>query len=86
MGQQFDFDVIAKEPLKDNLLAGAAFVETAEASRYLKPSDFELELLTAGGLFKRMKAGDKPESNWVSAILIRGDGITLITQRIRVEK
>jgi hypothetical protein len=85
MGKEFDFDIIVKEPLKDDLLAGTAIAEKVDSTRYLNPSPLELELLTAGGLFKRVKAPESLEDNWVSAILIRGDGITLITQRVKVE-
>ena len=65
-----------------DLLAGTAIAEKVDSALYLKPSPLELELLTAGGLFKRVKAADKPEDSWISAILIRGDGITLVTQRV----
>jgi hypothetical protein len=85
VGKDFDFDIIVKEPLRNDLLAGAAIAEKVEGDRYLDPSAIDLELLQAGGLFKRMKAPATPEAGWISAILIRGDGITLITQRIRYE-
>jgi hypothetical protein len=85
VGKEFDFDIIVKEPLKDDLLAGVAIAEKVDSARYLKSSPLDLELLNAGGLFKRVKAADKPEDDWISAILIRGDGITLVTQRVRVE-
>lgn len=85
-GQEFDFDVILTEPLGDSLLAGAAMDEKVEGERYLDPKTLDLELLPGGGIFKRVKAPDTPENRWLSAILIRGDGIVLITQRIKVEK
>jgi len=46
----------------------------------------ELELLQSGGLFKRVKAPATPENRWLSAILIQGDGIVVVTQRVKVEK
>ncbi|PSF37306.1 hypothetical protein C7H19_11350 [Aphanothece hegewaldii CCALA 016] len=85
-GQEFDFDVIVTEPLGDSLLAGAAMDEKVEGESYLDPKALELELLPGGGIFKRAKAPITPENHWVSAILIRGDGIILITQRVKVEK
>lgn len=85
VGEEFDFDVIVKEPLDDDLLAGTAISETAEGDRYLDPAAMELQLLQAGGLFKRIKASDQPENRWLSALLVRKDGITLITQRVRFE-
>jgi hypothetical protein len=85
VGKEFDFDIIVKEPLRNDLLAGAAIAEKVDSDRYLDPTEIDLELLQAGGLFKRMKAPNTPEDGWISAILIRGDGITLVTQRIRYE-
>lgn len=86
VGKEFDFDIIVKEPLKNDLLAGTAIAEKVEDVRYLDPTALDLELLTAGGLFKRAKASEKPEDRWISAILIRGDGITVVTQRVRIEQ
>lgn len=85
-GEKFDFDVIVQDPLGDNLLAGAAIDETVQGDRYLNPSSFQLKLLQSGGLFKRGQAPEKPETHWISAILIREDGITLIARRVRFEK
>ena len=84
--EQFDFDVIVKEPLSDDVLLGAALEEPTSSDRYLKPSQFDLDLLQAGGIFKRVTAPSVPGNHWLSAILVRADGITLITQRVRVEK
>ncbi|HEY9599758.1 MAG TPA: nuclear transport factor 2 family protein, partial [Cyanophyceae cyanobacterium] len=84
IGQQFNFDVIVKQPLGDDLLLGTALEEPIKPELYTKPSNFELELLPAGGIFKQGKAPLKPENHWVSAILVRGDGITMITQRLQV--
>lgn len=84
-GEQYDFDVIVKEPLGNELLAGAALEEKIDSDRYLNPGILELELLQAGGLFKRGKAPDTPTNQWLSAIVITNDGITLVTQRVKVE-
>lgn len=84
IGQQFAFDVIVAEPLEDNLLLGAALEEAIGSDRYTKPSDFELELLPAGGIFKLGKAPLKPENRFLSAVLIGGEGMTTITRRLQV--
>ncbi|MBE9128172.1 nuclear transport factor 2 family protein [Coleofasciculus sp. LEGE 07081] len=84
IGQQFNFDAIVEEPLGDNLLLGTAMEEPIQASRYTQPTNFELELLSAGGLFKVGKAPLREEDRWISAVLIRGDGITRITRRLQV--
>jgi ketosteroid isomerase-like protein len=86
VGQEFDFDVIVLDPIGDSLLAGTAIEEKIESDRYLNPADLELKLLQAGGIFKRAKAPDTPSNRWLSAIIVRDDGITLVTQRLRIEK
>jgi hypothetical protein len=85
VGEDFEFDAIVQEPLGGELLAGAALDEKIEGDRYLKPSTLELELLQAGGLFKKAKAPSQPGTRWLSAILVRSDGMTMVTQRIKVE-
>ncbi len=85
-GQTFDFDIILQEPNDDNLLAGVAFSQDITANNYLKPTKITLELLQAGGLFKRAQAPKKEEPQWLSALLVSPNGMTWITQRLRVEK
>jgi hypothetical protein len=58
--------------------------EPIKPELYTKPSKFDLQLLPAGGIFKVGKAPAKPENRWISAILIRGDGMTMVTQRLQV--
>jgi hypothetical protein len=86
VGQEFDFDVIVQEPLGDDLLAGVALDEKVDIDRYLNTKALELELLQAGGLFKRAKAPTTPDNRWLSAVLIQGDGMIVVTQRVKVEK
>lgn len=83
-GEMFNFDVIVEEPLRGDLLLGGAFEEIVESDRYFQPSDVKLELLNSGGLFKRGRFEDDSD-RWISAVLIRGDGITIVTQRLRVD-
>ncbi len=83
-GQSFNFDVIVKEPLGDNLLLGAALEDTIKPELYTKPSEFKLDLLPAGGIFKQGKAPTKPQEHWLSAVLVRKDGMTMVTQRLQV--
>ncbi|AFY76423.1 hypothetical protein Ple7327_1008 [Pleurocapsa sp. PCC 7327] len=85
VGQEFEFDAIVQEPLENDLLAGTAIDEPVDSKRYLTPGAVELELLSAGGLFKRAKAPDQAGHRWLSAILVRSDGMTMVTQRIKVE-
>ncbi|MGK7872370.1 MAG: nuclear transport factor 2 family protein [Xenococcaceae cyanobacterium] len=85
VGEQFNFDVIVKEPLRDDVLLGAAIEEQTSSDRYFNPSTLELEILPAGGIFKLVTAPLLPDNRWLSAILVHADGIILITQRVRVE-
>jgi hypothetical protein len=84
IGRNYGFDAIVMEPLGDRLLLGAALEEKIEASGYLNAVPIELELLSSGGLFKVGRAPLLPENRWVSAVLIRDDGVTAVTQRMQV--
>ncbi|MDJ0658960.1 MAG: nuclear transport factor 2 family protein [Crocosphaera sp.] len=84
VGETFDFDVIVTEPLSDELLAGMAMSEKVDSDRYLDPSTMELELLQSGGLFKRVSPIEEAQNRWLSAILIRSEGITVVTHRVRI--
>ncbi|NEP00751.1 MAG: nuclear transport factor 2 family protein [Symploca sp. SIO2E9] len=82
-GQQYNFDVIVKEPLGNDILLGAAWEEPIQANRYTKPEEFELEVLPAGGVFKLGRAPFKEGGRWLSAVLIRKDGMTMVTERLQ---
>lgn len=84
VGQQYSFDAIVQEPLGDDLILGAALEEAVSRDRYLNPADLELNLLQSGGIFKIGRAPLRPEPRWISAVLIRGSGTTVVTQRLRV--
>lgn len=83
-GEEFAFDAIVTEPLGDRLLLGTALEEPIDSNGYLNPTPIELELLSAGGLFKVGQAPVLPDSRWISAVIVREDGITAVTQRLRV--
>ncbi len=84
VGQRYSFDAIVQEPLGDDLLLGTALEEPVSRDRYLNPTSLELNLLQSGGIFRVGRAPLRPESRWISAVLIRGSGTTVITQRLRV--
>jgi ketosteroid isomerase-like protein len=83
-GREFAFDAIVQEPLGDRYLMGAAIEEPAIADAYLNPAPIDLELLTAGGLFKIGRAPALPGDRWISSALVRADGMTLTTRRLRI--
>ncbi|NET00989.1 MAG: nuclear transport factor 2 family protein [Sphaerospermopsis sp. SIO1G2] len=84
VGQKYYFDAIVQEPLGNDFLLGSAMEETITPNRYLKPTSVDLKLLNAGGLFKTGQAPTKPGSKWISAVILRNGGMTMITQRLRV--
>jgi len=84
VGQTYNFDAIVKEPLGDGLLLGAALEEPITPGNYLKNGPVKLEALSSGGIFKVGKAPTQAASHWLSAILIRDGGMTMISQRLQV--
>ena len=85
-GKKYNFDLIVDEPLEEKVLLGAIKEEKTASNLYLNPTALELEPLPAGGIYKTATAPLLPDSNWVSAILVRGDGITMITHRVNIEE
>ncbi len=86
LGEKYNFDVVVTEPLENRVLLGAVNEERTNSDLYLDPTALELEPLPAGGVFKTVTAPLLPDSNWLSAIVVRGDGITMVTHRVRVEE
>lgn len=84
-GESYDFDAIVMEPLGNRYLLGAAIEEGTTATDFFTGRPVELELLAAGGLFKVGEAPTTNDNRWVSALLVRDDGITVVTRRLRVE-
>jgi len=83
-GQTFDFDVIVQEPLQEEQVLGTAMSTTVSPTQWLTHPRLQLEALSTGGLFKRGQAPNTPGSQWLSAILVRQGGITVVTRRLRV--
>lgn len=83
-GQEFAFDAVVQEPLANDLLLGSVVQEPVNSNGYLKPATADLDLLTSGGLFKVGKAPTTPGSQWISAVLVRHGGMTMVTQRLQV--
>lgn len=86
VGQQYNLDAIVQEPLGDDYLLGAALEEPIKPEKYLTPTQVDLELLSSGGIFKIGRAPTLPGSQWISAVVMRGEGTTMITQRLLVVK
>ena len=84
-GDSYGFDAIVQEPLGERYLLGAALEEGTTAEDFFVPRPIDLELLSAGGLFKLGDAPSSADNLWVSGLLIREDGLVVITRRLRVE-
>ncbi len=87
IGQEFDFDVILEEPVGSDIVLGGVSEQKVSPSVYLEPPTIELDALTAGGIFKRVKLPPtENQDHWYSVILIRDGGIRMITQRVKVNQ
>ncbi len=84
VGQEFSFDAIVQDPLERDLLLGSALEEQVKPIGYLNPTTVDLELLASGGIFKVGRASNTPGNRWISAVLVRYGGTTMVTQRLRI--
>jgi hypothetical protein len=87
IGRDYHFDAIVQEPLGEDILLGAALDEQVKPENYFNSSELELELLeSVGGLFKVGEAPFVEREYWISGVLIRADGLAIVTRRLHVEK
>ncbi len=84
VGQTFSFDAIVEEPLGNSLLLGAIQEKPVRANDFFEPVPTNLEVLSAGGIFKLGRAPIMPDNRWITVTLIRPEGMTFVTQRLRV--
>lgn len=84
VGEKFNFDVIVREPVGDDILMGTALEEEVTANNYLTPQNLDLDVLPAGGIYRTGEAAANPGQRWLSAIIVRGDGMTLVSQRLNI--
>lgn len=86
VGEKYSFDAIVQEPLGEDFLLGTAIEEPIQANKFLKPTIANLRFLNVGGLFKIGRAPSTPGTQWISAVIRRGENMTIITQRLQVVK
>lgn len=85
VGEKYNFDAIVQEPLGEEIVLGTALKEPINENSYdFEPTNFKLEVLSSGGIFKIGEVPENSESQWLSAVLIRKGGITISTYRLRV--
>lgn len=85
-GSTYAFDAIVQEPLGERSLMGTALDEGVTPEDFFAPRPLTLDVLNAGGLFKVGQAPEQQDSRWVSAVVIRENGMTIHTRRLRVEQ
>ncbi|MEM9220129.1 MAG: nuclear transport factor 2 family protein [Cyanobacteria bacterium P01_F01_bin.150] len=83
-GETFYFDAIVIEPIGRSLLMGTAFSDPVSLDTYRTVPSLDVGILEAGGLFKEGSAPSKPGQEWVSGLVFREDGVTGVTQRLRI--
>lgn len=84
-GQPFTFDTIVVEPLEGRALMGVAVDEGVTATDFFEPRPVVFDILSAGGLYKLGTAPESPDQRWISAVIIREDGMVVETRRVTVE-
>ncbi|MCL2931884.1 MAG: nuclear transport factor 2 family protein [Trichodesmium sp. MAG_R03] len=85
VGEKYNFDVIVQEPLGEEIMLGTALTEPINENSYdFEPTNFKLEVLSSGGIFKIGEVPKNSEGQWLSAVLMRKGGITISTYRLRV--
>lgn len=84
IGQTFFFDAVVMEPIGESLLMGTAFSDPVSLDTYRTVPALDVGVLGAGGLFKMGDASLSPGQEWVSGLIFREDGITGVSQRLRV--
>ncbi|MFP4300072.1 MAG: nuclear transport factor 2 family protein [Spirulinaceae cyanobacterium] len=85
-GQDYYFDAIVTQPLGNDLLLGTALDQEVNSDRFFEANELEFDLLQAGGLFKQGTAPNSEEDIWLSAVIVRNDGVMTVTRRLRVER
>jgi ketosteroid isomerase-like protein len=86
IGRQYALDAIVTEPLGASLILGAVVEEKVNATNYIKDATIDLEALKSGGIFKIGQAPYSEGDQWISVVLVRENGITINSQRLRVSK
>jgi hypothetical protein len=64
---------------------GAAVDERVTATDFFVPRSIALDVLTAGGLYKLGTAPPTADQRWVSAVVVREDGLVVDTRRVQIQ-
>lgn len=83
-GETYEFDAIVNEPLNGRSLLGLALEEELAIEDWFTVRPLSLDVLSAGGLYKIGSAPDMAGRRWVSAVLVREDGLVVETRQLIV--
>ena len=83
-GEQYYVDIILENPLENDFLAGGLAISEYKKKDNIKKDNIELNPLVAGGIFKTLRAPQKPLDQSLEAILIHPKGIISIRKMIKV--
>jgi len=86
VGRQFTLDAIVTQPVGNGVLLGGIVDEPVNGQNFLKTNPVRLQQLRAGGIFRVGQAPFTPGDRWVSVVLVRENGMTIASQRMRVSK
>jgi hypothetical protein len=85
-GDAFEFNAFVNGPLGNQVLAGAATIQATRPRSYGLPHNFQPTVIPGGGLFKQGRAGAAGDDRWLSAVLVSGEGMTIVSQRLQVRR
>lgn len=85
-GDAFEFNAFVRGPLGNQVLAGAATIQATRPRLHGLPHNFQPTVIPGGGLFKQGRAGAAGDDRWLSAILVSGEGMTIVSQRLQVRR
>ncbi len=86
VGRQYVLDAIVTEPVGNGILLGATLDRPVNANNYNRDETIDLAPLRAGGVFKIGQAPFRAGDRWVSVVIVRQNGMTIASQRMKVSR
>jgi hypothetical protein len=83
-GSRYDIDLIVDEPLGQAILAGGLIELSDQQLATLSRPNLQLAPLVSGGLFKSVRASQRPGSQTWALMLVHPDGVVTATKRVQI--
>jgi hypothetical protein len=83
-GSRYDIDLIVDEPLGQAIVAGGLIELTDQQLDTLSRPNLQLAPLGGGGLFKSVRAPQRPGSQTWALMLVHPDGVVTATKRVQI--